>query len=74
MDLRIKEQKEMEAKQLELIRQKEMQIVEENERHAREAAAVEEECQAIERECAILKVSYFKHGFRFFLFLLYRMD
>nr|XP_021182162.2 uncharacterized protein LOC110370606 [Helicoverpa armigera] len=52
---RIKEQRDKEAKKQEELRLKEKQIAEEHQRHEREAAAITEECQAIESECAVLK-------------------
>ncbi|KAJ8717159.1 hypothetical protein PYW08_005558 [Mythimna loreyi] len=55
MEQRLKEQRDKEAKIQEDLRQKEMQIAEEKERQMREAAAIDEECEVIERECAVLK-------------------
>ncbi|CAH1640192.1 unnamed protein product [Spodoptera littoralis] len=55
LEMRIKEQKEKEAKHLEELREQEKKLAEENERQDREVAAIEEECEAIEKECAVLK-------------------
>uniref|UniRef100_A0A2A4KAL9 Uncharacterized protein n=1 Tax=Heliothis virescens TaxID=7102 RepID=A0A2A4KAL9_HELVI len=56
LEERVKEQRDKEARKQEELRLKEKQIAEENQRHEREAAAIAQECEAIERECAVLKV------------------
>ncbi|XP_053614824.1 uncharacterized protein LOC128677767 isoform X2 [Plodia interpunctella] len=50
-----KELQERDAVELETRKQKEEQITEKNEQQAREAAALEKECEAFDRECSVLK-------------------
>ncbi|KAM3963215.1 uncharacterized protein ACR2FA_002576 [Aphomia sociella] len=50
-----KEIREKEAAEQEVERQKVMEIAMENEKRAKEVSNVDDECEAIERECAVLK-------------------
>ncbi|XP_028025183.1 myosin-11-like [Bombyx mandarina] len=55
IELKNKEQRDIEAAELKLRIQKEKQILEINAEHDREAAVVEGKCAAVEKECAVLK-------------------
>ncbi|KAJ0174207.1 hypothetical protein K1T71_010353 [Dendrolimus kikuchii] len=55
IELRNKKQKEKEADEEELIRQKEKVITEKNEQIAKDAYAIEMESDAIEKECIVLR-------------------
>lgn len=46
-----------EAAEAEQLRQIERELADRNEQQAREAAAIEAECEAVEQECAVLKVN-----------------
>lgn len=55
-ELRKKEQKQDEENEQELLRQREQSEMQKVDELAREIAAVEKQCEAVERECAVLKV------------------